>query len=355
MTETADPKNTPAPLRDEVPFSPGHRPPGGPAVRIWLAALLLAAVVLAGLEVLWRSQGFVPSVTDDMALWALHRERLDSAGPNTVVFFGRSHILQEFVPETFLETAPGYDYLQLGIDARHSLGMIRDVAEHTDFAGVVVNVITETSMVPETWFQQQDYLDYYYTQWNFLRRWARHLGSAFQTRLTVLLPELRMHKALPKLLLGQLDPQFLVKRPDRSQIVDYHKVDLEAHRQGRLDAIRENLAQYTQLAGYSAWPEGVEQIQAWIRQIEARGGKVVFVRPPNSGPYYALQEEAAPKARFWDILAGKTTADLIHFRDLPELRDMQGAVGSHLVREDCVIFTRVVTQELIRHGLLHPE
>ena len=51
------------------PPSSNDRLPSNAGLKLWLLTAVLALAVLAGLELLWRSQGFVPSVTDEPALW----------------------------------------------------------------------------------------------------------------------------------------------------------------------------------------------------------------------------------------------------------------------------------------------
>lgn len=334
------------------PPSSNDRLPSNAGLKLWLLTAVLALAVLAGLELLWRSQGFVPSVTDEPALWAVERARLETAPPETLLLLGRSRMLQSFVPEVFHEMLPDWKYIQLSVDGKHPLGTLRDVAENTEFSGVVVCLITVPSLLPELWDQQAEYLRFYELQFNPLSHAARQVKSFLESRFTVLLPNLLLHEALPDLLRGKLAPQYRVLRSDRVQEVDYRKVDLEEHVKGRMHDLEANYKMYRALEGFKEWPKGQDEIERWVQIIQDRGGRVVFMFPIVSGEYAALQEELIPKAHFWDDFAARTNALALHFTDIPALAEVECAEGSHLYREDCHLFTRALLEELRRRDVL---
>ncbi|MBI2432604.1 MAG: hypothetical protein HYV26_07025 [Candidatus Hydrogenedentes bacterium] len=343
------PQNSP---RHALPPNANKRLPAMPPPKQWLFGLVLTVCVLAALEVFWRARGFQPSVTDEPALWALQRDRVEGAPPKTLVLLGRSRMLQSFVPATFRELAPDWAHIQLAIDGKHCLGTLRDIALNTSFSGVLLCEVTAPSFIPETWDQQKPYLDFYYTQWNPLTRSARRLKSMLQLRLTILLPDLLLQQALPQLLQGRLAPQFILMHPDRIQEVNYRKVDIAWHTRHRLEDVIQNYPAYLKLPGARAWPAGLDTVDGWVRRIQARGGRVVFLFPPTSGAYQQAQEALMPRARYWDIIVSRTSALALHSEDIPELQGIECAEGSHLFPEDCILFTRAITKELKSHDVL---
>ena len=86
--------------------------------------------------------------------------------------------------------------------------------------------------------------------------------------------------------------------------------------------------------------EAMAEIVAAVRKIQARGGEVVFIRPPSIGPYFAREERRAPRAATWDRLLAETGAFGIHFQDYPEMQGLESPEWSHLTREDAARFTR---------------
>jgi hypothetical protein len=79
-----------------------------------------------------------------------------------------------------------------------------------------------------------------------------------------------------------------------------------------------------------------------VRRIEARGGRVVFVRMPSGHLHRQLERERAPRERYWDALARVTEAPAIHFEDHAELRELECPDGSHLDAVAARAFTRAL-------------
>ncbi|MBL0356280.1 MAG: hypothetical protein IPP72_05065 [Chitinophagaceae bacterium] len=79
-------------------------------------------------------------------------------------------------------------------------------------------------------------------------------------------------------------------------------------------------------------------------KIIARGGKVLFVRTPSSGPFWQGEQMAFPRARYWDKLLAVTGCKGIHFDDYPAIDHFVCPEWSHLGPYDAQIFTR----ELVR-------
>ncbi|HNR31946.1 MAG TPA: hypothetical protein PKI11_13735 [Candidatus Hydrogenedentes bacterium] len=322
------------------------RRPAGPYRRVWGGAVLVLVALTVLSEAFWRAQGFQPSVTDDEQLWALERDCLDGAGPRTVVVLGRSRIQQAFVPEIFEEMRPGYGFVQLAMGGDHPLALLRDIAENTDFAGVILCTVTAPSLLPELWNQQQHRIDYYRREWGPLKRMGRRVKTFLQAHLVILAPELSLREAIPDLLRGRVEPQFLRVSPRRHHRVDYRKVDLAKFTEDQLKTITRNVETYVALEGFTNWPDGLGRIEDWVNAIQRRGGRVVFLCCPTSGDYRAVEDKHFPREVFWDVFAARTAADTIHFEDVPGMREFVCAEGSHLHIEDTHAFTRLLVEEL---------
>lgn len=329
------------------------RTPAAPGWRgYWLVVGVIFVGSLAALEGAWRVLGFSPSITDDEALWAQQRSRVERAGADTLVILGRSRIHQAFVPEAFQEAAPDSKYIQLAMGANHPMASLRDLAENTDFAGTVVVSCTAPSFMPELWEQQAGHLDFYHREWGPWKRLIRKLRTTFENRLALLLPDVMLQRIGTDLLRGDVPKQFLWTRPDRSQVVDYHRADLAAFTASQQVTLERNMANYVSLDGYQEWPSYLTEVFGWVDAIQARGGQVLFLRMPTSGHYRATEEQHFPREQFWDVMAAASPVETLHFEDHPVLREMVCAEGTHLHREDAVVFTRILTEELLRRELL---
>jgi hypothetical protein len=85
-------------------------------------------------------------------------------------------------------------------------------------------------------------------------------------------------------------------------------------------------------------------IKTSVDKIKARGGKVIFVRPPSTGGYRAAEKKFYPREMYWDKLLTTTGTDGIYFEDYPVLARLNCPEESHLNLSDAKIFTN----ELIR-------
>jgi hypothetical protein len=80
--------------------------------------------------------------------------------------------------------------------------------------------------------------------------------------------------------------------------------------------------------------------------IKSRGGEVVFVRPPSSGPLWQGEQAGFPRDRFWNALLQTTGCKGIHFADYDALKNLQCTEFSHLRISDGQVFTRKLVEVL---------
>ena len=81
-------------------------------------------------------------------------------------------------------------------------------------------------------------------------------------------------------------------------------------------------------------------VTAAVEKIRARGGKIVFVRFPNSGGLKELEDKLTPRQQNWDPLLQMTHAPGIYYSDYPELSDFDCPEWSHLTAGDSVEFSK---------------
>ena len=340
--------------------SSSDRLPTAAPIRTWVFSVVMAVAVLSGIETFWRSMGYAPTVVDDTNLWCLQRDRVNSASPQHIVLVGHSRIHQAWVPDAFDEVVPGYDHIQLGRYNSEPLAVFRDIAENTDFAGVVFCSVLSFPMMPEFWRPTENdpycgpIVRYYHETWQLDEKTDRTVSNFWQKHFVVSFPDLAPHKVAPDLLRGEWPVQSVWTEPDRTQRVEYDKIDSEKYTPRQLDCLKINIAKTTVLDSYKTWPRdtGYSELEELVRLIEDRGGRVVFFRPVTSGPYDDYLEEWFPRAKFWDHFVRETSVEAIHFRDIPELASMQCADGSHLSDADTRTFTRVMANELLNRGVV---
>jgi hypothetical protein len=89
-----------------------------------------------------------------------------------------------------------------------------------------------------------------------------------------------------------------------------------------------------------------------VDKIRARGGDVVFVRPPSSPELRAAEDKHLPKAKGWDALLAYTRTNGIHIDDLPDAQNLTLPEESHLSRACATVFTDAYTRALAHRTLL---
>ena len=76
-----------------------------------------------------------------------------------------------------------------------------------------------------------------------------------------------------------------------------------------------------------------------VDKIRARGGDVVFLRPPSAPDLREVEEKHLARHRGWDALLAYTNARGVHTDDLPDVQDLVLPEGSHLTRSCGTVFT----------------
>jgi hypothetical protein len=83
-----------------------------------------------------------------------------------------------------------------------------------------------------------------------------------------------------------------------------------------------------------------------VDKIRARGGDVVFVRPPSAPELRVIEDQHLPKAKGWDALLTYTHANGIHNDDLPAAQNLKLPENSHLTRACATVFTDAYIRSL---------
>jgi hypothetical protein len=90
----------------------------------------------------------------------------------------------------------------------------------------------------------------------------------------------------------------------------------------------------------------LSQIKKYIDRIKARGGEVVFVRPPSSGLLLEVENKYYPTNTHWDVLLKYTNTPGVHFADYPVIANFVCPEWSHLSTVDAITFTETLVSAL---------
>jgi len=351
--------------------SSNNRLPDGPTGRIWLLAIVLALGLGAAIESYWRSQGQrMPMVVDDKDNWSLQREKLSDGTQQTVALLGMSRIQLGFATQVFYDRYPHYTLGNLCIEGLAPFATLRDLASDESFKGVAIVEITEPGIQRELHESQKAYVEYFHTIWRFDKRIVRRSANAIQSNLVLVSPSLCIRELLTKAIEGQWPaPNYLITHADRSRLADFSKADMNRLWMflgdiilGDRYAVRDGFKKKDLNAKIvtpaidpmTQWLKDVAEFDRLVQAIQARGGKVVFVRYPTSGPTGTGTDLSFPRDRYWDIFAKHISASTIHYDDAPGLRGFPTPDWSHLGEADAHKFTAVLLDELEKQAILTP-
>jgi len=297
--------------------------------------------------------GYRPTVVDDKALWAAQRQRVyGDNGEQTVVLLGDCRMQLGFVPQVLAEQFPGHRVIQLAVEQTSPVATLRDLAADERFNGIVICGLNARLLCEDLWDTQQPYVDYYHNKYSLNEKLNRFLAAAFQQRLTIIHPQLRLDDLLVSLVKTRRLPAsfYLETLADRSRLADYSGVDIAAHRQFTVGRARW-LCAGRALPSAIKWVEDAMKVEEYIRAIHGRGGRVIFMQFPTTGDHLRYDEYMFPKAQYWDAFAARTSALCLHFQDVPQLANFACPDWSHLDRTDAPRFTQEVARALESRGL----
>ena len=350
-------------MRSSTSSSDPHiRPiPAVPWRRVLVAGLLLIVLALGCWEAYWRSQDFRPSYRNSDGLWAMTRDRLDREGPGGTVVVSSSRLLFDLHLEAWREET-GTLPVQLALEGTDPRPFLTHLARDTEFNGLVVVGVTPPLFFTPDIGVREGILDYYRnetpSQWASQRiSMAVEPWVAFYSFDTALFTVLRRQPFWP-------EREGLVLFPDVRKLSNmritrqsdmWSKVELnQAYREIARNTWLEFLNMPRDLPPPEVLKKGFEQLLEEVKgdvdAIRQRGGEVVFVRAPSTGPFREAEAGGFPRERMWDTLLEYTGAPGVHFEDHEDLQDVELPEWSHIRAGDTERWTRALIGHL-RVGL----
>jgi hypothetical protein len=340
-------------MAQPVPVRPVPVKPWGPI--LW-SALLLFLALLAMWEWRMRALGLeAGDLEDGGSSWAEQRRRID-AGDVQVAIVGDSRILFDTDLYRFQQLT-GVRPLQLALPGTNARPFLQDLARDTDFKGLVLVGIADRSYFRDDAGLMGDALDVYRYEAPS-RRSGFLIQRVLEQRLAFLDDAYRLST-----LVHRLDAD---TRPGAmSPLHDIWKVRISgADRQSSMwqriqtdRRLREHARAVWTRSGPARGrgpvaPELIARTQSLTRQavqqIRARGGEVVFLRPPSSGPVLAAEEQRLPRKTGWDALLAAADVRGLHFDDYPSMQGLDLPEWSHLSRRCATVYTDAYVRELVR-------
>lgn len=325
---------------------------------IALAVAGLTLVATIGWEMRVRSWGYRPGLNDTRDLWADQREAVK---PDSIVVMGDSRGLFDMDLDA-LEQGLGQRPLQLSLVGSCGYPVLENLANDESFHGTVIS-----SLLPLAWlapppsppFQNSAKALKRYRTRTLAQRSGHHLSMWLEERLAFMNEDLKLDALLDQVHVPEraafhppplLPPSFQsIARDRRTRMWE------SCAQPGPLqDLIRSIwLPLFTPPPPPSFVPpaafakgmgEAIEKrfvdTAAAVKKIQARGGRVVFVRFPVVGPLKEHEDKMTPRQGPWNRLIKESGAPGIYFEDYPELAGFICPEWSHLSDRDSVEFTK---------------
>ncbi|MBC7991350.1 MAG: hypothetical protein H7Y19_17455 [Luteimonas sp.] len=338
--------------------------PPQPWGKILLGALVLFLGLMTAWEWQWRAFGAAPGYRNSDGAWAEQRRRINTGEGNKTVLIGSSRMLFDVqLPEW--ERATGERPIQLALEGTSPLPVLEDLADDPEFTGRLVMDTTPTSLFLGLSGRRASVVPYYHEQspsqrsghWlsrQFLEPWFAFYDPDFALPVVVRRQAWPDRPGLPRRILVR---KLSVQEIDRNTYVWPKVVNDPAYLalvrriwelqlalpQPTVDTAQKRQTLREALLG---------RVTAAVAKLRARGVRVVFIRPPSSGPWQAQEDRMTPRKDSWDLLLQRTGVSGIHFEDYPQLQGYLLPEWSHLGAADAKRFTTalapLVARELAR-------
>lgn len=323
--------------------------PSQPWGRVMIGVALALVVGVAALEVNARRVGLNAGDLDNSEVaWVKERVRSEAA---EVAIVGDSRILFDTDLDRF-EAVTGERPVQLAIHGTSALTLLEDAASNPNFKGLLIVGLADTMF-----FQGFDgYGEYVRRRGDFTSPSGRlgiEIDHILQRRLAFLDSNYRLsvvaHRLDPDFRAGVEGPKHDIWKVqdvrENRQTWLWDRVEYDPAYQARTrwawKGFKEKFPYTPQLIA-----RGHARAKAAVAKIRARGGEVVFVRPP-SAPQLRVNEEAqVPKTKGWDHLLRNTSSAGVHADELAQAQDLTLPEWSHLNRACSTVFTDAYVRRL---------
>ncbi len=355
------------PLEFERPIPPAS----------WRGIAVVVTIVAIAATVAWelyaRALGYAPTLNDNEDLWTQARRKVQ---PESIVIIGDSRAWFDVDLDEF-EKGLGKRPIQLAMAGSTVLPALADLAEDKSFHGTII-----CSFVPMLFFappgsppieRAEKGIKRFHNQ-TPAQRASEYLGIWLEEHVAFLKPDdLSLEGLLNQLPIPNrpgahvpptFPPYFQTEDRERRARMWEKCAEPGSELAKRIQQIW--LPLFTPPPAPSYIPSDVfmakmkEGIQkrfadtvAATEKIRARGGKIVFVRFPNSGGLKELEDKIIPRQRSWDPLLQMTHAPGIYYSDFPELSGFNCPEWSHLTAGDSVEFSKRLVPHL-REALKMP-
>lgn len=321
-------------------------------VRTMVFAVLLGLGIILAMELWIRALGAVPSFDNSLPRWALVRSELEADGSEqAVALLGASRAQAGLSHDPLRAALPGAQIYNLSFVGRAPYLALADLADNSDFRGLVILSFLPIWLLPEQGRDDQiELVLYYQNYWNSSRALETRLSNFINRHMALrsgtygfgrLVRNLgRFGKPvdqLPNVLIGE----------DRQEYLTIPETET-TRRRAQEWAV--NMVQSAEGAFEDVdWDWAYSDLAEKIEKIQDRGGQVVFVRMPSTGLVNEIESEFLPRDEYWDrMVASAPDALSLHFEDIPGIEAIELPDHSHVDAAGRDEFTALLAAEVAR-------
>lgn len=337
-----------------------------PWVRILGVALLVFFSLVLLMEIRLAELGYRPTILDWPSRWASERARASRLGERALILVGGSRI-QLGVDLGVLREETGLEPVQLAIDGSSFGPILAGLAADPAIRGTVLVDYSDNTVIDfagaatvyQRYYERHGDNSIEYSPYI---RTEKLLGEALHEQLRVYADGASPFSSLLIRIAGNTrQGQYLITFPDRSRMADYSLVDMPRFYYMRvitnlgenLDPASANISTVLERKIATLLPldnhtflQQAKAIRVMVEQIQAHGGRVLFVVMPTGGMVREIEERRYPRALFWDRFVKEVGAPALRSVDNPALRNFACPDGSHLDMRDRPDFTRALSRAL---------
>jgi len=317
-----------------------------------LVAALLVIIAVISWEVYLRSTGFELGFDDGGPIWSYHRDKIYQPIDKATVFIGSSRIKFDLDIETW-EKLTGDHPIQLACVGSTPRPLLADLADDPKFKGKVIVDVTEGlffSMSPQNFRRPNEAIEYH-NKITPTQRAGFFLNKPLESTFVFLDKEHYSINAMldaleipsrPGVRMSPIFPRdFGYVHFNRQEYMGrFFLTDTaQQHKQQQIWALFGRINRNPPISG-PPLDSIIQTVKMDVDKIKARGGKVLFVRTPSSGPYLEGEEKGFPREKYWDRLLAETGCQGIHFKDFPQIEHYACPEFSHLSPADAIDFTK---------------
>jgi hypothetical protein len=328
----------------------------GTLTRSALLVVALTILGVAGWELYIRKvKGAEVAFDDGPPLWAHKRCMVYEPSDQATVFIGSSRIKYDLDIATW-ERITGDHAIQLATEGASPRPVLYDLAADENFRGKLIIDVTEVLFFGEGPLNALvDASINYYKDLTPAQRVSFVINKPLESTMAFLDKDnYSMNAMLDKLQIPSRAGVFMMpifpmefgRTSFERQAYMTSKFLVDTTLQNQVRAIWAFLQKSNQLPPVSG--DTLRQVIASVKdatdKIKARGGQVLFVRTPSSGPFWAGEQMGFPREKYWNAVLETTGCKGIHFADYPATANFVCPEFSHLTPQDAVTYT----EELIR-------